>query len=750
LTSTTVIYHNNGDNTFTKLDSISLPNVSGPSCWGDYDNDGDLDIVLIGYSSGSYISKIYRNDGNNSFTEMTSEDLIGVHRGSIALGDYDNDGDLDIILTGDTGISTIGSISKIYRNNIQIPNTLPTVPANLTSTIIGYDVILNWSKSTDLQTLQPGLGYNLVIGTSPGAVDVLSPMSDRNTGYRRISNLGNTNNRNSWLMKSLIRGQTYYWSVQALDNCFAGSAFAQEKSFTIPSIEIISPIGGENWMVGTVQKIKWTSSGVDYIRIKYSTDNGTSWGNITNQTQSGYGSLNWTVLNTPSSNCKVKITAVSDSIVNSISENVFTIFTYPSPLALNYNYSFGDATKMSSYQIIGLPGANDLPFANLMTGSPGKENDWRAFWDIGSGDYLEYNGSDIFNITPGKAFWVISKNLISINQTVNAVPLSADNSYSIDVHSEWNLISNPFNKSIAWSSIQIANNVTQSIHFYQTGSYTNSANFEPYKGYYFYNANGLDSLKIPYLTTNPLPKNNSVSIKELEIMLRDNAVQKAMISIGVSEDAKQGLDLLDIFSPPSQFCEISMSLFNNELETNYKYLQNDYRPGITDGQEYNIVIKNTSDETLKLVTNGEENFSEYEIYLLDKRLMKLYNLRDQNKITIKKNTPGKEYSLFIGTEEYILQKKSRLLPIEYLLYQNYPNPFNPNTTILFALPQQSNVSLKIFNILGELMVELVNDQLYEEGYHEIMFDGSLLSSGVYIYRIQAGEFSDIKKMLLLK
>ena len=89
-------------------------------------------------------------------------------------------------------------------------------------------------------------------------------------------------------------------------------------------------------------------------------------------------------------------------------------------------------------------------------------------------------------------------------------------------------------------------------------------------------------------------------------------------------------------------------------------------------------------------------------------------------------------------------------PSNFILYPNFPNPFNPNTTILFALPQQNNVSLKIYNVLGELVVELINDQLYEEGYHEVLFDGSLLSSGVYFYKIQVGEFLQINKMLLLK
>ena len=95
------MYRNNGDNSFTEQTSITLTGVAYSSvAWGDYDNDGDLDILLTGDNGSSRISKIYRNNGNNTFTEQTSIALTGVDSSSVAWGDYDNDGDLDILLTG--------------------------------------------------------------------------------------------------------------------------------------------------------------------------------------------------------------------------------------------------------------------------------------------------------------------------------------------------------------------------------------------------------------------------------------------------------------------------------------------------------------------------------------------------------------------------------------------------------------------------------------------------------------------------
>jgi hypothetical protein len=89
------------------------------------------------------------------------------------------------------------------------------------------------------------------------------------------------------------------------------------------------------------------------------------------------------------------------------------------------------------------------------------------------------------------------------------------------------------------------------------------------------------------------------------------------------------------------------------------------------------------------------------------------------------------------------------LPTEFSLSQNYPNPFNPSTVIEFALPTSGNVSLKVFNSLGEEVAELVNTEMVA-GYHSVNFDASNLSSGIYFYRITADNFIQAKKMLLLR
>jgi hypothetical protein len=93
--------------------------------------------------------------------------------------------------------------------------------------------------------------------------------------------------------------------------------------------------------------------------------------------------------------------------------------------------------------------------------------------------------------------------------------------------------------------------------------------------------------------------------------------------------------------------------------------------------------------------------------------------------------------------------QGQTLPTEAFLAQNYPNPFNPTTAISFQLSAVGVVTLKAYDVLGKAVATLV-DGVQSAGRHTVHFDGSSLPSGVYFYRIQAGTFSETKRLLLIK
>lgn len=95
------------------------------------------------------------------------------------------------------------------------------------------------------------------------------------------------------------------------------------------------------------------------------------------------------------------------------------------------------------------------------------------------------------------------------------------------------------------------------------------------------------------------------------------------------------------------------------------------------------------------------------------------------------------------------QESNISTPTEYYLKQNYPNPFNPTTTIRFSIPSATFVQLKVYNILGNEIATIVNEQL-PAGNYSVEYDEANLSSGIYFYTLTTNDFSETKKMTLVK
>jgi len=232
----TRLYRNDGG-TFTDIGAGLLGVLWASATWGDFDNDGDLDAMIIGYDAGAAVPKsiLYRNDAG-TFTD-TGTPFHAFYLGTASAADYDNDRDLDLPLAGNGGGF---DLLRVYRNDTATPNTAPTAPATLTSNPLGTSVDLSWSAGSDDHTPAAGLGYNLRIGTTPGGAQIVSPHSAAN-GYRRVPALGNVQCDRSARIDHLQLGTTYYWSVQSIDGALVGSPFAAERSFTMAPAGVADP-----------------------------------------------------------------------------------------------------------------------------------------------------------------------------------------------------------------------------------------------------------------------------------------------------------------------------------------------------------------------------------------------------------------------------------------------------------------------------------------------------------------------------
>lgn len=236
----TRVYRNDGGDVFTSA-GIGLPDVRiAAGGWGDYDNDGDLDILLSGLLDASVpIARVYRNDGGGIFTDGGAG-LDDIAEGSAAWGDYDNDGDLDLVLTGRANYYLY---ARIYRSEGADANTPPSIPSELDASVYGNHVTFSWHGSVDSQTPFAALCYNLRIGTTPGGSEIMSAMARNANGFRRIVALGNAQRRNLW--EIAVPSGTIYWSVQAIDGVFAGSNFAAEHIVSVSAVDELEPAASE-------------------------------------------------------------------------------------------------------------------------------------------------------------------------------------------------------------------------------------------------------------------------------------------------------------------------------------------------------------------------------------------------------------------------------------------------------------------------------------------------------------------------
>ena len=163
------------------------------------------------------------------FTEI-APGLPAMARPCVAWGDYDGDGDLDVLLAGNTGTAGVDFLG-IYRNNTVISNTPPTAPSYLAVNVAGTSATLSWAEASDAQTPTAALTYNLRVGTTPGGSQIIAPQSTA-TGRRLVPTLGNAGHGLSARLAQWKPGTSYFWTAQAVDTGFAGSPFAAEGTFT--------------------------------------------------------------------------------------------------------------------------------------------------------------------------------------------------------------------------------------------------------------------------------------------------------------------------------------------------------------------------------------------------------------------------------------------------------------------------------------------------------------------------------------
>jgi len=334
------LIYDNIDGTFQPW--VNVPSSDGVGGFADYDNDGDFDLLLTGsYSSSSSLWLYQNNAAFFTADPIGASQIIGGQ--SASWGDYDNDGDLDILAAGSDINGNL--LTQLLTNNAITANLAPSVPTGLAASVNGNNVLLSWQSASDSGVYQNGVTYNLRIGTTPGGSEVMSPMSTP-TGSRLIPEMGNAGLNTSWSLKNLAPG-TYYWSVQSVDNDYLGSAFATTGSFTVgspptalPDLLVIAPMAPNFATVGT---------SIDLSAYTYNNGTVTAASSITR-----YWLSNDTVLN-PASDIYL-----GEDAIPSLNAGVDAYHTH----TFTYNTAWGTGTKYILFQADGLNSVSESNESN--------------------------------------------------------------------------------------------------------------------------------------------------------------------------------------------------------------------------------------------------------------------------------------------------------------------------------------------------------------------------------------------------
>lgn len=232
------LYKNNGDGTFITGQAFGYRQnmTGGGGAFLDWDNDGDLDVVVTGWTGSRQATDVYLNDGTGNFTAYADNSSIpGSSEGSVEVGDANNDGQLDLFISGfsgnDWGMGAFNrNVALVALNPNNNPNTAPTAPTNLVVSGNSAQLNFSWTAGTDPTTAQASLTYNFYLKDANNKW-YYTPLSDISTGKTKTAKIGNVQYNTSWMVKGLPAG-TYTWGVQAVDNSFVGSTFAS-GTFTV-------------------------------------------------------------------------------------------------------------------------------------------------------------------------------------------------------------------------------------------------------------------------------------------------------------------------------------------------------------------------------------------------------------------------------------------------------------------------------------------------------------------------------------
>ncbi|KAA3620096.1 MAG: choice-of-anchor D domain-containing protein [Calditrichaeota bacterium] len=436
-------------------------------------------------------------------------------------------------------------------------------------------------------------------------------------------------------------------------------------------------------------------------------------------------------------------------------------------------------TDSTDYQLISIPFELAAPqIDSIFVDDLGeyKISKWRIFdynTSAPSGQrWLEGDSARPF--IPGRSYFIIStaKNLVyDTGRGKTRSTLCPD---SIEVFEGWNLVATPFNFPVHSDALSLVNSNSPIVLYPYNSGWEFSDIMEPWQGYAIFvqRAAGAPINESIYLVVQPRKTSTSTAksnsffsespAAEWSIKISATAGKSRDLHnwVGVRQLSKPGYDEFERAEPPLIGQYVSVSFHHPEWHQLTDRFSTDFRVPGAEEFIWEIDIRcNARNEIVKLNFDFEANVPENaSVYLIDEQQKSIQNLRTTTQYQFLAVTEGsKKLKLVVGSEAFIEEMAAdlALVPENFELLQNFPNPFNPETTIRFNVPQNGQVSLFVYNQLGQKVATLMNNSEIKSGYHSLIWRarddrGFALPSGVYLIRIQFENQKAVKKVLLLR
>ena len=568
------------------------------------------------------------------------------------------------------------------------------------------------------------------------------------------------------LNNELPDNTTYSWRVRA-ENSGGHGAWSQAWKFTTAANAPILtfPNTGEKG-ISIAPKLSWLSGYKESsFQVRLATDE--NFQNIVADTLVASDNMilkglendtdyYWTVrMNTDLNSSPWAVTRNFTTRMETVEESVDVEIVFGNASDGGGNGSAGKSLDTYDYRLVGLPGEKATSVENLFAGEYG--NDWRVFEDNGAKeDFLkEHSKNNPLSFNAGTGYWVLSKEPVNIDKNIASVDISENDTYSIALKPGWNIISNPFNSTADWKQIQTFNNLSALLYGYERSFYE-SDKMEPFQAYYVYNDSGSEfMLEIPYTSLDKRSAEEENKSKEKPI------ARKIHLSINhVGDDITSNLSMvypLDTkrlkeathYSPPLTLSRFGAAIIEEENTHREKILRSVGDTYSEESNHYSVEVKSADRSEIRWQPRFEGMDNTTGVLIVDPKSGRSKILADGEAYSFMSDEGHKKFEVYTGNLLKLEGIKEGLIPEQFSLEQNYPNPFNPTTTIRFGLDVQDHVQLDVFNILGQKVHTLVNENR-TAGWHRVSFDASRLSSGTYFYRLIIGQNVITRKMTLIK